>query len=227
MRPRLALLGCLAFDAWVLADGPRLAGCFLVAESPQPRREHPNGIGRLAEQPPPRRIDHHRIARHDSLARLHAEIYDSLVADAIPRMAPVTLEGPTLIAVYPEPHLLVWPWADVSLDGMTAAFRGRQPPYRSVAATAGFTFVERYNRAVLLFDPLRDAWSRLDLPSDWLGWLVAAPGLVPHVVDASIAPPLLAGFLRSYAAAFHERDWRRANRGASPGIARDRPRNRV
>lgn len=201
MRPRIPLLCCLAFDAWVLAHGPRMTACIPVDPGPEPATPvHPD-----------------RIAFHDSLARLHTATYDSLVADAIPRMAAVELEDLTLVAFYPEPHLLVWPWADVSLEPLANAFRLRLERYRSLAATFGFAFVERYNRGVLLADRPRGDWYRVDLLGNQVGFVLAAPGLPPLVLAGTLPPDAVVDALRAYGGTLSQKDRRpgRLQRAAS------------
>lgn len=206
MRPRIPLLCCLAFDAWVLTHGPRMVGSMPVNAVPEPMTPvHPD-----------------RIAYYDSLARRHAETYDSLVADAIPRMAAVELEDLTLVAFYPEPHLLVWPWADVSLEPLANAFRSQLERYRSLAATFGFAFEERYNRGLLLADRQRGDWYRVDLLGNQVGFVLAAPGLWPWVLDDSTPEGDLVNLLKAYSAAFNGTSRRVASRGASSGTVPDR-----
>jgi hypothetical protein len=112
----------------------------------------------------------------------------------------VMLEGPTLVAVYPEVRKTAEK-ADRELARFVADFRADLPAARRIAGAAALVYEERYGPAVRLADPFNNMPTLASVVGDdGVGFIVVVPGFPPRTLPGHRPDTVLAKVVAEYLA---------------------------
>ena len=178
-----------------------LLACFAVAGCrPQPIPVAGDTVTvNLDELEPPDSISRQLMDSIDSRSRQLKELFDQRRSLRRLLQRPVPINGPTLIAVYPQ---LGYPGelSDPELSGFIRDFRNDLPKAKSIAAIHGLAYEERDGPSIALTQPFNNMLTRVSVDHGLVGFVIATPGLPPSILSGHVADSVLARAVSSYLA---------------------------